>query len=332
VATAAKKRDDEDLEDRDEGATVQGGEDTHGVTVDLADLDAGEEGERRAKSGGDADLDIDARSALESMGDENEEVRKRRREEKRRKREEARAREEEKDRRIDALQEQVRALAQANAGREQQDIRSIYENLEGEQRTLVRQYEEAKALKEKAFKENDAKGIVDADEIIASARERYALLENQKARIVHAVRSERAQQQQQQQPRVSAELAKNARAFLDDHDWYDQAGGDRDSARVLAIDKKLYAEGWDPNTAGYWEELRERVREALPHRFDDGGRPQRRSITAGGSRESAGGAGQIHLPAEYVRSLKEAGMWDDPKVRAKMIRRYAEGRKKLEAR
>ena len=109
-------------------------------------------------------------------------------------------------------------------------------------------------------------------------------------------------------------------------------GRDPDSKVALTIDQGLSDEGWDPKTREYWEELDNRLQKYLSHRYTETvdekpfQRKPRNVVTSSG-RESASssGAGRntFTLNPDQVRAMKEAGMWDDPDRRAKMIRRYA---------
>lgn len=49
-------------------------------------------------------------------------------------------------------------------------------------------------------------------------------------------------------------------------------------------------------------------------------------VTSSGreSPASAGGRNTFTLSAEQVRAMKDAGFWDDPEKRARMIKRYAQ--------
>jgi hypothetical protein len=82
----------------------------------------------------------------------------------------------------------------------------------------------------------------------------------------------------------------------------------------------------------YWEELDDRLQKLLPHRYtgttDE--EPRRTSrprnvVTASGRNtpSSTGGANQFTLSRDQVQAMKDAGMWDDPVKRAKMVKRYA---------
>jgi hypothetical protein len=119
---------------------------------------------------------------------------------------------------------------------------------------------------------------------------------------------------------------------MESNRWYDPNGRDPDSKVALTIDAALADEGWDPKTSEYWEELDNRLQKYLPHRYTDAvdekpfQRKPRNVVTSSG-RESAsstsGGRNTFTLNPEQVRAMKDAGMWDDPERRAKMIRRYA---------
>ncbi len=134
--------------------------------------------------------------------------------------------------------------------------------------------------------------------------------------------------------------------FLKDKQWYNPQSGDEDSLVVEALDKAL-SKQMNPNDPNYWDTLDKKVRERLPHRFqrtqqrddsnDDADEdyepaPRQQSRkgppTGGSSRDrSNGGVQQIRLPSEMVDAMKEAGHWDDPKVRQRVAKRYIDGLK-----
>jgi len=217
------------------------------------------------------------------------------------------------------------------------EARILVGNIDSELTSLERRYAEAKALKQRALENKDnlaaaevAKAAVDADEAMAAARERHQQLLWERGDIVVRANAEA------RRPKVSPELQRFAKEFTDDHPWYKPGSGDRDTEQVAALDRQMASEGWNPNRPGYWEELRDRVREKLPHRFKDDQRgdggddldndppPRRRQITGGSGREAGGGGGgtTFHLSRERVDALKEAGMWEDPVKRNKMIKIY----------
>jgi hypothetical protein len=99
----------------------------------------------------------------------------------------------------------------------------------------------------------------------------------------------------------------------------------------LVIDEQMAAEGWDPATPEYWGELDNRIARRLPHRYTEVSeeKPSRRprNVVTGSGRESPvsrGGNNSFALKREQVAAMKEAGMWEDPVKRAKMIANYAQ--------
>lgn len=352
MARSQARRDDvEGIDDDLPPLGMPGGgrEGDGGVTVDLDELPDGKEkdkkDERRAKTGGEEREDeTDVDGGLDRFQEEGDEaLRERRRLERRERKEERQRRERELQTRLEATQRELAEVRARQERGEAADVRRTIGDLEREMRALEGKYAEAKAMKEQAFAKNDAKAVVEADEIMAQARDAYSEAGARREQIVAGVRQA---QVEAQRPKISQTLKEQAESFMSEHEWYDHRGGDRDSAKVIAIDRKMADEGWDPNTAGYWEELRERVKEELPHRFgrratrgeerddprDERGddRPddreqRRRPITSGGSREGGGGGSRtFYLSKDRVAALKEAGMWDDPAKRAKMIRTYKE--------
>ena len=121
---------------------------------------------------------------------------------------------------------------------------------------------------------------------------------------------------------------------IDRNGWYKPDLGDTDSRIAKVVDEELVKEGWNPGTADYWDELDSRLQKRLPHRYNESSNRQdsptrtpRNTVGSSGREASAayGGTNRTFtLTAEQVRAMKDAGMWDNPEKRAKMIKRYAE--------
>lgn len=124
----------------------------------------------------------------------------------------------------------------------------------------------------------------------------------------------------------------HAQQFLSENKWYDPQGRDEDSSVVLAIDGALVRDGYDPRSTDYWDELRRRAARRLPERFAERGGAAASTRTPRGG--PAVGSGREHAPAttrrevyispERKQALVEAGVWDDPVLRMKYVKRYAE--------
>lgn len=128
-------------------------------------------------------------------------------------------------------------------------------------------------------------------------------------------------------------LQRNAAEWMERNGWFKPDGRDLDSKIAKQVDETLSAEGWDATSPEYWEELDNRLQKYLPHRYNSNAdeSPNRRSkprgIVTGSGRESsarAGGKNTFTLSPEQVRAMKDAGFWDDPEKRNKMIKRYAQ--------
>jgi hypothetical protein len=130
-----------------------------------------------------------------------------------------------------------------------------------------------------------------------------------------------------------------AKEFIAENPWYDAQGRDEDSAIVIAIDQSLSKDGYDPRSADYWDELRRRAARRLPERFDaqkpakraaeDRNEPRREprggpAVGSGREHAPASTRKEIYVSPERKQALIEAGVWDDPVLRSKYVKRYAE--------
>jgi hypothetical protein len=175
--------------------------------------------------------------------------------------------------------------------------------------------------------QNNGAMIADATEKMMQAQQRFNQLTNVK----------QAYQQRQSAPApLDPSLTRHANDFMAKHTWYRPDGNDNDSAITRTIDNNLAAEGFDPKTSEYWQELEARVKKYLPHRAGratvsstggngQGEQAKPKSVVAGSGREgqsSVSPKGTFKLSPARVSAMKEAGVWDDPKKRDEAIRRY----------
>ena len=156
-----------------------------------------------------------------------------------------------------------------------------------------------------------------------------------KARQLEAAKkqAEQVAAQPQQKPVDDVSMA-YAREFIKENPWYNPKANDESSAIVLAIDNSLVKEGLDPRSSEYWEELRERVRRRLPEKYDEDEAPAPRKTERSARGGPQVGSGREHAPTSTRRevyisperkaALIEAGVWDDPVLRQKYIKKYME--------
>lgn len=160
-------------------------------------------------------------------------------------------------------------------------------------------------------------------------REQAVAKAQQLAQIKQQAEYTAQQPRQQSQSNIDNDVVRHAQDFLNSNTWYDPQGRDEDSAIVLAIDAKLAQEGFDPKSPEYWDELQERVERRLPEKFAKQERQVRKPTggpAVGSGREHAPTSTrkEIYISPERKAAMQEAGVWDDPVLRQRYIKRYAE--------
>lgn len=342
------------LDDEDELIHIGGDSADSASPEDIKELEqttddpasGGQGNDAKVKEDGEDDED-DAQRAKASeeeqaAGTESEKAAIRERERQRRMNQRQR-----KNQRIDTLERQL-----ANSLSQNQELHNRISQLENT--NVHTQYAQLEAeIQKVANVEQQLKDIL-ADAAIkqdgtrvAEATAAMMELSNRKAQLMgareHAVRS---QQQARRPQAIDPEAAHHATEFLRSVPWYKGTrSSEQDSIVVSSIDKSMSDSGWDPKSPSYWAELKSRVQSALPHRFEDpengdpvpndknkAHNPQRKapkSPVAGGNSNEGGGErspnpSQYRISAARVEAMRQAGIWQDPKRREKMIKVYQE--------
>lgn len=258
-------------------------------------------------------------SEMSEEDKEREALRAKRREERKHRKEAAKERENTlrrelsaRDEIIDRLNQRLSAIEQRGAGNEVAQIDSALNQ-------LASAYVEAKQNLEKGTNEQDGRIVVEATERMQTIRAKAEQLSAIKNQIVAKSKAPRPDQLS-----VDPRLKNYAESWIQANPWYKQGGTDDDSRTVSAIDDSLAAEGWNPTTPEYWNELTRRVKKELPKRFETSyNGKQQRSVVSGSSRTASNASRSSYtLSPERVEAMKEAGAWDDPKKREKMIEAY----------
>lgn len=211
-----------------------------------------------------------------------------------------------------------RRLAAQEARAQQQDLSQVDNAL----REAVKEAQMADQVIAKAVSAGNG------DDVSTAMRYREEALN--RARQLEAIKNQRsAQLQAPAQPRaqgVDPDVLEHAKDFMEDNPWYDPQGRDEKSAVVLAIDNAMAREGFDPKSDDYWDELRSRVKRRLPDAFDKAKREPRGGPAVGSGREHAPTSTrrEVYISPERKQALVDAGVWDDPVLRMKYVKRYAE--------
>lgn len=204
----------------------------------------------------------------------------------------------------------------------QQDVASMDTAIS----TTRREIGMAEQVIAKAVTAGNGDDVVKATRIRDQAVERLRTLAAQKAS---------QSQQQPRQPEIDETTLSHAKRFISENAWYNPRGGDEDSDIVISIDRSLAREGLNPQSEEYWDKLREKVRKRLPEKFEAEGRGTEKTTkreSRGGPQIGSGkgdashtsGRQEVYISADRKQALMEAGVWDDPVLRSKYIKRYAE--------
>ena len=348
----AKKKTEHEIEDELEDKDLEN-QDADDENDD--EEDEGEEGKDSEKkdsededdsSVGEEEDEDDPEAAKKKEADaEREAIRERRRREKKMKRERDRRERTQLQNTIIMMADEIKKLkdGQGEVGKKFEGLTQA--QIEGEIGELSKIYNQAQAAMEVAIAEGDGKKFTQAKAISDKAWARYTFLEAQKRQRPDPTTDDKqdksARGSSRQESSDSADdasegvqLGKDGKRYgiafvTENKSWYDPNGGNRDSKIVLAIDADLYNEGYDPETKEYWDELKDRCKEYLPHRFKAAGtKPKPKSPVGGsGNDHSPSGGAEKSLPKEFVQTLKAAGYWDDPVKRKAAIKNYYANKK-----
>lgn len=282
--------------------------------------DSGESEERdepEMAAGGEANEDDD-------HPDDSEALRAAKRERRRAKKQLVRQTNAEKELKLQMLERQNQELQQRLAVIERKthsaDLARIDKAIEDSELRI----NYAKMKLAEAAQAGDGNAMAKAQELWLEARQQAETLKNLK---------KTAAQPKQENNLPDPRLQRLAADWMDRNPWFKPDGRDLDSKVAKQVDEALTAEGWDPTSSEYWEELDNRLQKYVSHRYNANTdeNPNRRSrprgIVTGSGRESAaraGGKNTFTLSPEQVRAMKDSGMWDDPVKRNKMIKNYAE--------
>jgi hypothetical protein len=275
-----------------------------------AEEDEDDEDDRRAVNSAQNDIDREA-------------IRERRRQEKvdrKERRDKAIARDKIE---LDYLRKQNDELERRLSGVEHRAFKQDLASVEGQLKGAINEVEMAEQVISKAIAAGNG------DDVTKAMRFRDEAME--KARRLNAIR-ERAGKPDQPQtkptkpaaPQLDPVTMDHARKFMEEHDWYDPAGKDEASSVVLAVDAALNREGIDQKSDTYWTELRNRIKKRLPEKFAS--RPSRGGPNVGSGREHAPTSTrrEVYISPERKAALIEAGVWDDPALRQRYVRKYME--------
>lgn len=319
-----------DVDDKKEEMEVMEAQDGS-ATVDIPEnlLEDGDSGDKNAHQGAKDGNDDAQDDDIDHPGD-NDELRAAKRNRRRAKKDLIRKTNQEKDARLVQLQRDnevmQRRLAQLERNTKAEQLTRIDKGIEDAQVRL----EYAKMKLAEATQNQDGQAMVEAQTLWQNAQDEMRNLGVVRARADAELKN---QGQTQDVPEPNRKVQKLATKWVKKNSWYNPNGTDADSRVAKKVDELLVAQGWNPEDPDYWDELDSRLQKELPHHYNNGNdsdsrdvrRP--RNVVGSSGREASAAYGgsnrsQFVLSPDRVKAMKEAGAWDNPERKAKMIKQF----------
>jgi hypothetical protein len=278
-------------------------EDAQADDADDADDDGEDESDARL-----ADSEDDSEDEITSQ---NRKRRVKRREIQKRAKENA-------QRELEMLRHQNAELARRVAAVEGHTLHANEQGIDQRLQQTIAEIRQAEAIMARATEAGNGEDVVAAIRIRDEAMSRAQQLQYNKQQMAQA-------REQQAQPTGDPRVQSYAQEWMQANPWYNPRGGDDDSAVVNAIDAAMTAQGYDPTSRAYWEELTNRVAARVG---DDGetrqSAPRRKAPPQGNTREHAPTSTrkEVYVTPERKAAMIEAGIWDDPVARNRMLKAY----------
>jgi len=300
-----------------------------GVKVTLPDdlaleLEDAQEKQPEEQHQDDSDDDEPARSGDDP---EREAIREARREERKLKKQLHREKAKESNHLITALRKQNEAMAQRVAELEKKTSGAELARVDKAIDDAGVQVEYAKMKMREAVSSQDGDGVAQAEELLYESRRRLESLQNVKQQATKQL------SQNQQNIQVPDQAVQRMAAdWMEDNPWYDPHGANEESQIAQVVDKRLTAEGYDPSTQHYWDELTDRVKKYVPNISNRGynsanvnsQRPKSVMTSSGRNSIATTKSNEIRISPDRIAAMKEAGLWDNPKTRQVAIQKYVE--------
>jgi hypothetical protein len=194
--------------------------------------------------------------------------------------------------------------------------------IDNELSELARVYNDAQKVLAEAVTEQDGAKYAQAMQIKDRAFAKYHELEQQKQHRFAPPPKSAPSEPKSEELDADPVVARKAEAWQKrvKADWYDPNLGNTDSKIAAVVAEDVLQDGYSPRSEEYWEELTDRLKERLPHRFRTNRQAPPQIVGGGGRDSSSAATTEQRLPPGFVENLKKAGMWDDlPKRKAAIL-------------
>lgn len=202
----------------------------------------------------------------------------------------------------------------------------------------------------KAIEKQSGTDVVEATRIRDTLKDSLRELESLKDENLSRYETEKEETKSPQVHPQIGDIRKRASEWVGRNKWFDPKLGNQESMVARAVEQAVANEGFDPTSKDYWDELDDRLKEVLPHRFkkkadtrvnddeddedEEEERPEPRRANgngkkpSGGPRLSSGGrerplrSNEVYINADRKAAMQEAGVWDDPVLRNRYLSSY----------
>lgn len=202
----------------------------------------------------------------------------------------------------------------------------------GTEISAARQQLNEAAMEEQYYRSQRIKARTDNNpEVEAEAEEKLYAARQKKEKLAAAIEqvSKTPSRPAPAAPVHDPETVAMARQWHSRNSWYKPNGIDETSRLVKALDEAVASEGYDPKSAAYYSELDKRIAKYLPEKQNtdttqpSDQRPNKMVVTGSGRESPSAKPNEFRLSPDRVRAMKDAGAWDDPALRMKMVKQYA---------
>lgn len=268
----------------------------------------------------DGDEDDSDERLAESEDDSDDEITSQNRKRRLKRREIQKRAKENAQRELDMLRHTNAELMRRVAAIEGHTLQSSEQGIDQRLQQTLYEIRQAEQIMARATEAGNGEDVVAAIRIRDEAMSRAQQLQYNKQQMAQV-------REQAAQPTGDPRVQSYASEWMQANPWYSPQGGDDDSAVVNAIDAAMTAQGYDPTSRAYWEELTRRVAARVSD--DDGGdsrqsAPRRKAPPQGNTREHAPTSTrkEVYVTPERKAAMIEAGIWDDPVARNRMLKAY----------
>ena len=208
-------------------------------------------------------------------------------------------------------------LAQKQA-QESSNLKARLEKLESQNQQTVNKdfqthYDQTKQALHTAVEEGDTKAQVEFSEQLADMRARIRVADLQKQQA----QQQRVQQPVQQPVQQTAQAPEKAMSWWKENDWFNAKGFERETAAARAIDVQLDLEGFDKNSADYYDNLNNRLQKMYPELISSNNvtQPKTRAKSSNIVTPSTGGSSykgnRVRMTQDQLRMARELGINDE---------------------